>query len=301
GLTHQSWLVKARSASTLAKLRTKSAITTLIPLLAAEKGRVRDDFEAALNSLTGMTFRGKTILWHRWWTEHEATFRVPSEADALGKLNEEQNKRREGSGFFGIESASQRILFVVDLSGSMNFAMVPRDNPNDDLSGGRRPDLPQKGENSRLEEAKIALKSTLGDQELGGVFNLVFYASSVWPWQGKLADVTESSIAAAQKSVDGLKATGATNIYGALKFALDMARVTSTDKWYEPKIDTIFFLSDGRASVGLITDSDKILAYVRERNSSAGISINVVGLSGAQDAYLLQRLALENGGRYVSR
>jgi hypothetical protein len=40
---------------------------------------------------------------------------------------------------------------------------------------------------------------------------------------------------------------------------------------------------------------------VRERNATAGIVIHTIGLSGAQDADLLRRLAEENGGQYVAR
>ena len=48
-------------------------------------------------------------------------------------------------------------------------------------------------------------------------------------------------------------------------------------------------------------DPDEILAFVRERNAAAGITIHTVGLSGAQDAYLLKSLAEQNGGSYVAR
>jgi hypothetical protein len=80
-----------------------------------------------------------------------------------------------------------------------------------------------------------------------------------------------------------------------------MAGADRGDRWAEPAIDTIYFLSDGRASVGLTTEPDEILRYVRELNASAGIVIHTIGLSGAQDAYLLGSLAEQNGGTYVSR
>ena len=53
--------------------------------------------------------------------------------------------------------------------------------------------------------------------------------------------------------------------------------------------------------MGLTTDPDEILAFVREWNASAGIVIHTIGLSGAQDPYLLRSLAEQNGGTYVSR
>jgi Mg-chelatase subunit ChlD len=83
--------------------------------------------------------------------------------------------------------------------------------------------------------------------------------------------------------------------------ALDLAGADADEKWEEPEIDTIFVLSDGRPSVGLSTDADEILALVKERNEAAGITIHTIGLSGAQDAYLLRSLAEQNGGTYAAR
>jgi Mg-chelatase subunit ChlD len=66
-------------------------------------------------------------------------------------------------------------------------------------------------------------------------------------------------------------------------------------------IDTIYFLTDGRATVGLTTNTEEILSYVRERNRNSGIVVHTIGLSDAHDAVLMRRLAEENGGTYVGR
>ena len=52
---------------------------------------------------------------------------------------------------------------------------------------------------------------------------------------------------------------------------------------------------------GAVQGADGILAYLRERNRFAGIKIHTIGLSGDQDAYLMVRLAEENGGQYAAR
>ncbi len=49
------------------------------------------------------------------------------------------------------------------------------------------------------------------------------------------------------------------------------------------------------------SNPDEILSYVRERNRTAGITIHAIGLSGAQDAYLMRSLAEQNGGQYVAQ
>jgi Mg-chelatase subunit ChlD len=113
-----------------------------------------------------------------------------------------------------------------------------------------------------------------------------------------MEEETRPQVAAYLKN---LEAVGATNLYSALEVALDLAGAGADEKWEVPEIDTIFVLSDGRPSVGLSTDPDEILALVKERNEAAGITIHTIGLSGAQDAYLLRSLAEQNGGTYAAR
>ena len=101
--------------------------------------------------------------------------------------------------------------------------------------------------------------------------------------------------------VDGLEAVGGTNLFGALRTALEVAGADGGDEFADPPIDTIFLLTDGRPSIGVTTDADAILEFVDDRNRSAGIVIHTIGLSGAQDAYLLGELARRSGGTYVAR
>ena len=201
--------------------------------------------------------------------------------------------------FFGVTTESQKVLFVLDLSGSMEFAMVPKGNPDDDPSLPH--DMPAEGELSRLGTAKQDLFKALGGLGEGAQFNLVLYASDVWTWADELVDMDDDARAEAIEFVEGCGAVGATNIYGALERALDMAGAVGGGTWSKPLVDTIYVLTDGRASVGVTTDTEDILAFVRERNRTAGIVIHAIGLSAAHDASLLRRLAEENNGSYVAR
>lgn len=299
-LADESWYVKRSTAQALARLRVRDAIPALIDGMEREVGRTKTDYQEALSSLTGQNYRSNVPLWRRWWQENEESFEVPPLAEIEAQASEEA-KEAMGLTFFGIRTDSERVLFVLDLSGSMNYSMVPRDNPDDDVGGGRQPDMPKDGEQSRLKAAKDAMKRALGGIGDGAVFNVIFYASDVWSWQDELLEMNGETRSEAMRYVEDLDAVGGTNIYGALAQAFDMAGAESGDEWAAPKIDTIFFLSDGRPSVGLTTDPEEILAYVRDRNQSAGIVIHTIGLSGAQDAYLMRSLAEQHGGTYVAR
>ncbi|MFT4540466.1 MAG: hypothetical protein ACI841_003733 [Planctomycetota bacterium] len=296
-LNHKNWHVQACSTKALAKLRSKTVIPALIQRLEEAEGRLLTDTQAALRSLTGKNYRTNAELWKRWWKEAGTDFVVPELAPEpeVGEVAGEE----VGTTLFGIQSQSQRVLFVLDVSGSMDFSLVARDNPTDDPSQPH--DMPQEGEISRMTAAKRAMAQALGGLREEALFGIVCYASSVWSPTDGLMTMHEKTRGQVLEMVNVMKAGGGTNIIGALESALEIAGLDTEDSWSKPEVDTIYFLSDGRASVGHTTDPEDILTYVRERNRVAGVVIHTIGLSGAQDAHLLRQLAEENGGTYASR
>lgn len=296
-LIHENWLVRSSAAATLAQLRSKAAIEPLIARLEVEEGRVRSDVGRALTSLTGQDFHGNVALWQRWWKDNGASFEVPPAAAPKSALEAAAEQR--GVSFFGISTESQRVLFVLDVSGSMDFSMSPKNNPNDDPN--RPYDTPGAGETSRLDAAKRDLLKALGGLRDGAVFNLVLFASDVWSWADDLVVMAPDKRLSLTKYVEELDAIGATNIYGALERAFEVAGAEGGDSFTNPSIDTIYLLTDGKATVGVTTDREEILAFVRSRNQNARITIHTIGLSDAHDAVLMRRIAEEHGGQYVGR
>ena len=222
-LADEAWLVRASAANALAKLREKRGVTALIDRLAIEKeGRLRTDISNALKSLTGKDYRTNAILWQRWWKDAETDFVVP-ELDSVVEASA-QAEETVGLTFFGIRTESQRVLFVLDLSGSMEFSMVPRKNPDDDITGGREPDRPQSGEMSRLSAAKEDLKKAMGGLQDEAVFNVIFYASDVWSWQENLVEMSPDTRAEITGVIDELGAVGGTNIYRRDEYGLGYGR-----------------------------------------------------------------------------
>ncbi|MCZ6596933.1 MAG: HEAT repeat domain-containing protein [Planctomycetota bacterium] len=300
-LADESWRVRSSAVAALAALRDKEAIPALIARLDVEEGRVRTEIQQALESLTGKRLGRNAKAWNAWWADDGATFEVSEEPVELkGSLTAEE---RIGVTFFGIRTESQRVLFILDVSGSMNFSMIPRENPADDTRNGRQPDMPRSGEDSRLGVARRELIKALGGIRDGGAVNIVLYATDVWSWSDELVTVDTEMRSEIIRYVEALSANGATNIWGALQRGLDLAGAEEGDgdEWSAPAFDTIYLLSDGRATAGVTTNPDEILSYVRERNRSAGITIHTIGLSGAQDAYLMRSLAEQNGGQYVAQ
>ena len=77
------------------------------------------------------------------------------------------------------------------------------------------------------------------------------------------------------------------------------AAVTGIDKnALKRPLDTIYFLSDGRPSVGKLIETNEILAEVRKFNDQYRIVIHAIAIGDFQKEFL-QQLAQDNGGVFV--
>src|SRR5690606_23996500 len=124
------WQVRAAACENLAKLRCKAAIAALIDGYAAELGRKKDPWamdmriHRALEGLTGQRILpGSAKPWQAFWAKEGASMRrlaagqgPPADADESGRYGR----------FFSIDLESDRVLFVVDFSGSMEEPITLR-------------------------------------------------------------------------------------------------------------------------------------------------------------------------------
>ena len=72
----------------------------------------------------------------------------------------------------------------------------------------------------------------------------------------------------------------------------------SETKDYKVDVDTIFFLSDGRPTVGEFVDPDDILREVKSVNELRKVVIHTIAIGEFQKDFM-KRLAEENGGVFV--
>ena len=80
---------------------------------------------------------------------------------------------------------------------------------------------------------------------------------------------------------------GGTNIYGAVELAFE-----------DPDVDTIYLLTDGEPTHGVIVDPMELAAEVIRWNHTRRVRIH--GISVGRESEMLEKLAEESGGRYVS-
>ncbi len=249
----------------------KEAIPVLIDLFeefAEFRDRTWYEARVALGYLTGQDY--DTVEdWRKFWANVGAKFdpkNLGKKSKGKGATEIKIRPRKESVDFFGEEIFSRNLLFVVDVSGSMDM-YDEGDYDGDDVETDRQ----------RLFRAKEQLSRAIRSLPKSANFNIVAYSNRVFTWQKTLQPTTRGSVQSALKFVRNLKPIEATHTDDALKTAFRDLRV-----------DTIVLLSDGAPtkrgkgtrddlSSGLIRE---ILAWVRDANAGRRIRIDTFGFRG---------------------
>jgi len=318
-LSDNRWQVKAAVVAALANLRQKESVQPLIDLLRSEKGRLIDDTLAALLSLTTFDLGNKPDKWQEVWDQVKERFEVPSEADVQrARENFEKALLRYSPGtddFAGIPTKSRRILYVIDISGSMEDPLLDRQKFV--LQGRSYSSF------VKMEVVKQELVRTLENLDDTVFFNVIAFATKVKPWKKRgLVQANILNRTAAAKWVSRLKPIGGqsqslkrkaglalsaggglgkTNTYEALMTALDAKSAQAGyDTDLGSPVDTIFFLSDGDPTAGEVTEIDRILAAVRRVNALRKIKIHTINIGrNVRGKLMMAALARENDGTFL--
>ena len=313
-LTEEVWQVRASAILALGRVRSRDAIAPLIARMQVEEGRLLADIGEALANITGRDFGQRTEGWVRFWEQFGDRFQIPTDED-LARLRAAQAERAEfynppGSvSYHGISTPSRSILFVIDVSGSMENEVIERER----FADGEYPSF------ERIDIVKTELLRTIENLEPYVKFNVFAFATEVETWKGRLVSANVLNKSSSMEWVERLDAIGGpsqedlagaglsgsanleagkTNTYGALMAALGVAGQGLKDEHYEVGVDTIFFLSDGRPSHGKFVDVHDILREVRTANDLRKVVIHTIALGEFQKSFMRQ-LAGQNGGVFV--
>ncbi|MFY9341414.1 MAG: VWA domain-containing protein, partial [Planctomycetota bacterium] len=251
-----------------------------------------------LVSMTGAVFPAdQPEKWRAFWE---------AEKDKIA-VTEKRNPAAAGApttvagGFCGIPVQGTRVVFVVDLSGSMDWPMA------DDGPDGKKKKM------IRLDFAKRELKRAMDLISPNAQFNLITFNGNpkAESWKPAMVQATPANREAFKKYVDGLRADGGTNVWSGLEDALKIKSVVFGNR-YTTNIDELFVLSDGAPTVGDVQDPVEILRLVQECNKFANVRINTIFISSeTPEEYrnrepkmkitpqeLMRRMAQENGGKF---
>lgn len=277
-LEDTNWSTRLASLEALEKMRTKEAVSAIVARMGKEEGRLLSEFAQALWRLTGQPFQEDAKSWANWWGANKDKFQLLSDADLEKVRSGEEDywlrqTTRVKSDFFGIKIVSRRVIFIIDVSGSMEEKLA------NDYKG--------KTGWTRMEVARAELKKCLENLDPGAFFNVIIFSSGVERWtDGALVPCDDTHRADALTYVDKLQAGGGTNLYDSLK-----------DAFTDPEVDTIFVMSDGEPSAGEVTEPLVIREHVASWNQNRRVVINTIAVGGQFN--ILEWLAEDSGGTHV--
>ncbi|MHC4472354.1 MAG: HEAT repeat domain-containing protein, partial [Planctomycetota bacterium] len=301
-LDHEVWVVQSAAADALAEIASKKAIRPLIEAIARTEGRVQDDINEALKKLTGENYPPDYERWKQWYEEHRSELEE-EEAKPLAKGKKKKGEEG-GSHYYGIETRSKRIVYVIDISGSMNKEI--RGGKTFTPEEGKKP-LPS---GPKIEIAKSELKSAIRGLPDDAYFNIITFNQIVKRWEKEMLKATQKNKNKAYLFIRKLKAAGSTYTYGALKEAFRLAGMGARDASYDSLVDTIFLLSDGAPTdqsfpTAKLMDPAIILKAVKEWNQLRKVVIHAIAIdpqiSGKAFIRFMRDLARQNGGQYTER
>lgn len=162
------------------------------------------------------------------------------------------------------ELPNKDVVFVLDTSGSM-------------------------AAEGKLEKAQKALQFGIQTLRTGDRFNVIGFSGEERLMERKLINADAAGKKRGVEFVDGLRATGGTNINDALISAI--SQFEASDR---PKL--LIFMTDGLPTVG-VTDAESIARNVKSSQAAAlGVRIFTFGFGYDVNAVLLDRIAADNGG-----
>ncbi|MCC6781986.1 MAG: HEAT repeat domain-containing protein [Planctomycetes bacterium] len=321
-LDDSAWQVQVAAVKTLATLREPAAVAPMIELM-RKGGRLEEEIADALFKITALDFGRDADAWKTTWDRLSAIpgWRIPTDdelakaAASRQKYDALYGKTKDGvTSFGGVPTTSRRMLFIIDVSGSMADLVVEREK----FDTGYR-------DFEKLTIVKAELLNTIDSLGEDVLFNICAFATATRTWKPGLVRANVVNRASAKAFVERLEpiggpeaqamagaglvgsanlGAGKTNTYAALVFPFGVdpeakdGAALAEDRAMQNEVDTVFFLSDGRPSTGKYTDTAQILAEVTRLNERYRIVIHAIAI-GEFEKNFMKILAENNGGVFV--
>lgn len=297
-LRDQIWQVRSAAAFALAIQKCKPVVPALIRGLEAELLRKKDPWamdvrlHKLLEGLTGQNVvQGSIAPWQAFWAKEGPTFTVRPAGQEVGKSTTAKYEK-----FFNLEVESDRVLFVVDFSGSMAEPITLKAK----VTGA-----PPGQATTKAAIVVTELKRLIMSLPDGALLNIVVFSDDVRIWREeggrpaliKLDDAARDDLLG--NFLDNLRPNGPTNLHDALDKSLDFGGRALHDKYYAAGFDTLYVISDGAPTAGKVVDKDEIRRRVRETNNLRRITIHCITFGDQNDTDFLGGMARENGGRHI--
>lgn len=248
------------------KRKAREAVPGLIDLFErlskTQDAFLENEVNDALFEITGKAFEDAAD-WRKFWEVAQAEDR-PMTGHESG-TGERVKKPRPT--FFGSEIASDRVVFVIDVSGSMD--------------------------GTRIKQCKTQLSGCIDALTNKSAFTIVAFSDQIRVWNKRLQQASPANKNKARAFIEGFQASGATYTLSALKSGFEVEGA-----------DTLVLLSDGapteNGTNGQPITVPDILDEVRGVNKFKKWRVDTFGFGAAGDfEKFLKDLAQEHGGKFT--
>lgn len=305
--THPKVRLAAIRGVSTGSMTLKEKVPFLIQgLVAAEKYKDRGtphlEARLALIKLTGHDF-SSSGEWENFWKASGAEF------DETKKGDKTKESLLEELAYFGVPVTSRRLLFILDISSSMNFVdyryyeNTPKGNSGKGRSGGGGADksggyltgpewrkwIDEHPEAHRIKLAKMELTKIIEKLPEDAHFNIITYYSKVETWKPTLVEASATEKKSALAYVEKIYTRGNSVADQALEEAFKA----------NGNADTIYFLSDGIPSRDGIAELpvEPIHLRVSQLNRFSQMILHCFSVVRDGERFL-KPLAEQNGGVY---
>ena len=238
--------------------------------------RILGDVTRELEQRSGLKLGPYPDRWLAWWSNVRA--------GKTGPLPDAPPPDRTTAAFFGLRPSSDRVVLIMDRSGSMSVPFLTKGQSNTGTKN--RPW-------TRHDEVLSQLKSYLSGLSPQGRFNLVVFGDQARVWRSKLQAASESQARAGQTWAQRQGPKGGTHLRLGIQAALGIDREGELDL-DELEADTLVVLCDGKTASG----PDWVTPFLRRYRAQTGVVVHGVQI-GADGDGTLETLAEGTGGEFV--
>ena len=274
-LVSHAWRDAARAMPAVAALPDAAAVPPLIEGLAVwiargERGkgsaRIEGDILRELQRRSGRAIGPHPERWATWWKTRSGKQAAAPAGEA--------SPTRTYARFFGLELPTDRVVFVVDRSGSMSAPFG---------SSGR----------SRYEEAVAQVLGFLRSQSETARFRVVIFSSGFSSSTSALQPANERNLASLERWLSSRSPGGGTELRPAIEEAIELTPSGRCDL-ARLEADSVVVLCDGETAEGPLW----VQPLLERVNGEACLIFHAVQIGGAGDG-TLEALAEHTGGQHV--
>ena len=300
--------VALTAVEALAKKDSFAIVDHLIEALSRQEKKGRKDHLLAyeirrcLLKITGEDFQSATD-WTNFWGPRKNNYKKPDPSEKKKGLT---SVRRDPPAFFGMEVVAKNVIFLLDVSGSMQIVDVLPEDPGDAAGGGGgaatgvggegdtpkpAPTPGQKESRQRIRRVQDELIRTIEKLPPDVQFNVISFNHKIQVMSKGLVRASSRRKREAIQYVRNFNAEGETWTDHALREAFGARGLRA-----------MFLLSDGAPRRdNKLLDTTPILQWVREANRFRRVRINTVGFAqaGKNLRNFMADLAKQNNGEYI--